>query len=184
MSRRYICAVLLLTALALSAQALGWWWDAFYRRGWNDTDINAVDRYGTRFYCVGDSGLIVYSPNSGGSWDIQTTPTSANLYCVSLIDASHVYAGGAGVVLKTVNGVDWTQTSQPPSMTNVRGIDFLTQAQGWVCGGSYIARTNNGGSSWNSLYFAGGYEFYDIAMYSTSFGLAVDSGGPGARCST
>ncbi len=177
MSRRFICAVLLLTALTLSAQALGWWWDAFYRRGWNDTDISDVDRYGVKLYCVGDSGLIVCSPNSGGAWNIQTSPTSANLYCVSIIDADHVYAGGAGVVVKTVNGADWTQTSQPPSMTNVRGIDFLTQSQGWACGGSYIARTNNGGSSWNSLYFAGGYEFYDIAMYSTSFGLAVDTGG-------
>src|SRR4030042_3604442 len=111
MSRRFICAVPLLSALALSAQARGWWWDTFYRRGWYDTDINDVDRYGTRFYCVGDSGLIVNSPDSGGSWNLQTSPTSANLYCVSLVDGTHAFAGGAGVVVKTVNGVDWTQTS-------------------------------------------------------------------------
>ncbi|HUT98873.1 MAG TPA: YCF48-related protein [bacterium] len=177
MSRRFICAILLLTALTLSAQALGWWWDTFYRRGWDDTDINDVDRYDTRLYCVGDSGLIVYSPNSGGSWNPLTSSISANLYCVSLVDGSHGYAGGAGVVAKTVNGLDWTQTSQPPNMTNVRGIDFPTQNTGWACGGSYIARTNDGGDTWTSQYFAGGYEFYDIAMYSSVFGLAVDTGG-------
>jgi len=177
MSRRFFCAVLFLTALALSAQALGWWWDTYYRRSWADTDINDVDRYGTRLYCVGDSGLISYSADSGGYWTILTIPTSANLYCVSLVDVNNGYAGGAGVVLKTVNGVDWTQTSQPPNLTNVRGIDFLTQNTGWACGGSYIARTSDGGGSWTSQYFAGGYEFYDIAMYSSNFGLAVDTGG-------
>jgi photosystem II stability/assembly factor-like uncharacterized protein len=177
MSRRTLCAILLLTALALCAQAVGWWWDAFYRRGWDDTDIADVDRSGAKLYCVGDSGLIAYSANSGGYWTILPPPTTANLYCVSMVDANHAYAGGAGVVFKTVNGYDWTQTGQPPNMTNVRGIDFVTQTAGWACGGSYIARTSDGGGSWTSQYFAGGYEFYDITMYSSGFGLAVDSGG-------
>jgi photosystem II stability/assembly factor-like uncharacterized protein len=177
MSRRALIPILLLTALVLSAQALGWWWDEFYRRGRYDIDINDIDRHGTRLYCVGDSGLIVYSINSGVSWGRLSSPTAANFYCVSLIDDTHGYAGGAGVVFKTINGTTWTQVGQPPNMTNVRGIDFVTVNSGWACGGSYIARTTNGGGSWTSQYFAGGYEFYDVAMHSSDYGLAVDTGG-------
>ncbi len=177
MSRRTLSLILLLTVFVISAQALGWWWDHYYRRGRHDTDINDIDRYGVRLYCVGDDGLIVYSINSGSGWTKLSSPTSANFYCVSLVDATHGYAGGAGVVFKTTNGTTWTQVGQPPNMPNVRGIDFLTENSGWACGGSYIGRTTSGGDSWTSQYFAGGHEFYDIAMHSTGYGLAVDTGG-------
>ncbi|GAI22994.1 unnamed protein product, partial [marine sediment metagenome] len=80
MSRRILSLVLLLTVFVISAQALGWWWDQFYRLGRHDADINDIDRYGQRLYCAGDDGLIVYSTNSGSTWIRLSPPTSTNFY--------------------------------------------------------------------------------------------------------
>ncbi|MBD3371923.1 MAG: T9SS type A sorting domain-containing protein [Candidatus Coatesbacteria bacterium] len=176
MTRRALLSIFVLI-LAVGALGDGFWYDNLYRRSYQDDDLRAVDAYNDTMIAVGDAGYILYSNNGGTSFYAVTRPGNETLYSISLVTANEGYAGGAGVIYHTTSGTGWSEVNKPSQFNNVRGIDFIDSQDGWCCGGSYIARTTDGAGSWTAQSFSGGYEFYDIQMHSSSYGLAVDTGG-------
>lgn len=175
--KRCVIVLLLVTILTPAVFADGWWADYLYRRSPENDTLRGADRNDNVAVAVGDNGYLAASWNSGVTFTSLNRSTSSTLFCVSLVSTTTGYAGGSGVLLKTTNINNWSEINRPGEFNNIRGVDFLDANNGWVCGGSYISRTTDGGSSWNSQSFSGGYEFYDIHMYSSGYGLAVDTGG-------
>ncbi|MBE0570531.1 MAG: T9SS type A sorting domain-containing protein [Ignavibacteriaceae bacterium] len=80
------------------------------------------------------------------------------------------------VILKTTNGGDeWTADSFPDSSKLIRTIFFFDSLNGFA-GGSYIARTSDGGNSWVEAdidsNMVSGFPVYRFNFYNQRFGYA------------
>lgn len=175
MTRRAL-TVIFVMVLAAGTLAAGFWYDNLYRRSLENDTLRAVDSWGAAMLAVGDAGYMAYSSTSGGNFTTVNRPGSQALYAVSLVSAAEGYVGGAGVLYHSTNIWNWYEVNRPTQIANIRGLSFLDSQNGWACGGNIIARTTDGAGSWSTQTFAG-HEFYAIKMHSSSYGLAVDTGG-------
>jgi photosystem II stability/assembly factor-like uncharacterized protein len=101
-------------------------------------------------WAVGSGGTIVHTTNGGGSWEAQTSGTTATLWSVHFVDANTGWAVGAGgTILHTTNGgANWAaQTSGTTDW--LYSVHFVDANTGWAVGnGGTIRRTTNGGANW------------------------------------
>ncbi len=64
-----------------------------------------ITRAGSRLVAVGASGLVIYSDDSGSSWNQASVPVSATLTAVDFVDERKGWAvGHAGVILHSADG--------------------------------------------------------------------------------
>jgi M6 family metalloprotease-like protein len=107
---------------------------------------------GLTWIAIGDSGTILRTTNFGSSWEIQSSPTTNDLYGVYFVDANTGFVvGDSGTILKTTDGgVNWsTQTSG--TLNTLYGIYFSDADTGITVGGTgTILKTENGGVTWAS----------------------------------
>jgi photosystem II stability/assembly factor-like uncharacterized protein len=122
--------------------------------------MRAVDANTASYvWAVGDGGKILRYQSS--AWSNKTSPTTANLRAVAVLNSTTVIVGGAGGALwRTTNtGTNWTAISA--TIYDINAIRFFDANKGvMVCNPGYIYYTTNGGVNWS---LATGYDRLDSA---------------------
>ncbi len=111
-----------------------------------------------------------------GVWQELSSPTTNNLYTVSVVDSNVAWIGGfPGTILKTTDrGTTWIDVGNTTlgAITNIFGLD----AEKAICStGNYhtIIRTIDGGSTWNVVFSGSPDDFIDaIYMFDENNGFA------------
>src|SRR5512144_1285838 len=101
----------------------------------------------------GHVGVILYSNDSGATWEQVHLENNTNLGGVDMIDQNKGWAvGDSAVLLKTLNGVDWSRVTDIPvgDSINLWRVHFVTPTRGWIAGTrGIILHTNDGGDTWS-----------------------------------
>ncbi len=124
------------------------------------------------------SMVFFLSFNVQAQWTELTSPTSATLYCASVVDNSVAWiSGGSGTVLRTTDGgTTWTSVGGGAigsnDVYNIFGIDD----QNALCTSSsttatFVYRTTDGGANWAEVFNQTGGFMDAIWMFSATDGL-------------
>lgn len=130
---------------------------------------------GTGLIC-GDAGKVLKTQNYGANWVQQYTGNTSMFFtCKNFNGGAIGFACGDGgkIYKTTLAGVNWGQIAQFGGV--FKSSSFLNDQQGWVIG-SALYRTNNGGTSWDTLQtnLSG---INSIFFTNSSCGFMVGSGG-------
>ncbi len=113
-------------------------------------------------------------------WTPQTSGVSSYLYSVKAVNQSTAWAAGAGgVVLRTTNGgLNWSSVGGGNiGAADIYNIDALNDSVAFVtttpATSTYIFRTTNRGSTWDTVYTQSGGFIDAIKMYNNNNGVAV-----------
>jgi len=84
-----------------------------------------------------------------GTWQLQATEFSENLYGLSFTDSLTGWiCGENGLMIHTTDGENWAQQPTPVTV-NLYDVFFLDSLNGWACGDSgVILNTGNAGQIW------------------------------------
>ncbi|MCD6024826.1 MAG: hypothetical protein K0Q91_1742 [Fibrobacteria bacterium] len=97
-------------------------------------------------FAVDDRGGMLRTADGGASWERRQLPTTRALTSVDFVDTQHGWAGGSGVLFRTVDGgTTWTLLSE---FMPVQDIRFFSASTGWVSTLFGLYRTTDGGASW------------------------------------
>lgn len=123
---------------------------------------------GENCWAVGDRGTIVRTRDTGATWEVQPSGTSARLLDVFFLDDGQRgwAVGEQGVILRTHDGGErWTQISPATDDSLVR-IRFLEDAQrGWAVGeNGTILHSDDGGQRWVRQSTGTGAHLADVQM--------------------
>ncbi len=97
----------------------------------------------------GNYGLVISSFDGGENWTADTVAVSGDhLFGISFVGQTGYVCGNSGAIYKTTNmGQTWTQIN-PPLITAIEEIYFVTEDFGFICGLNFIYYTENGGDTW------------------------------------
>lgn len=125
-------------------------------------------------------------------WIQQSSPTNANLHSVFFTDSLNGYVGGQTCILKTTNGgTTWNLLDfTGPDSTRMDfgfyiGLHFFNGSAGVAVGksfldnGSFIIRTADGGTNWNTVHLAlnNGIQLNAATFSGSNDGFAVGTNG-------
>src|SRR6266851_4828376 len=115
---------------------------------------------------------------SGWFWQ-NPLPQGNSLNAVAVLDSDTVTAvGGAGTILRTVDGgATWTFQASGTTKT-LNGVSFVDADTGWAVGGTLaysgtIVRTTNGGATWTSQMSGARFPLYGVSFLNANIGTAV-----------
>jgi photosystem II stability/assembly factor-like uncharacterized protein len=116
-----------------------------------------------------------YTSNGGTSWNSPSSPHGiGRLNALDSTDANTYYAASSsnGYVHKTTDGGDtWVTQETNVGDINLSGIHFPTTNTGYVVGGSdTIAKTTDGGASWEALSPPGSNHYKGVYFVSADNG--------------
>jgi len=134
-------------------------------------------------YAVGASGVFAKTSNMGSTWQIQTPLGNGNIFCGDHTATGEAYLFGEKNIHKSINGGNsWTVIKNEAPGGNVNDIQFAADNTGWAVssaiGGNNnggIARTTDGGRTWNILQTAssGGWYAVDFPTSQTGYALGT-----------
>lgn len=109
-------------------------------------------------YVVGASGVILKTTNGGLSWTTKSSPLTANIYCISIVNPACIYLGAAStnttnyVSKSTDYGNTWVNISPSGFNKSVWDIYFIDANKGWFAAqdGGKVYYTTDGGTTWGS----------------------------------
>jgi photosystem II stability/assembly factor-like uncharacterized protein len=134
-------------------------------------------------WAAGEAGTIIRTTDGGDSWVVQNSTVQTFIMDIFFVDENLGWAltlkdefPFTSVILKTTNGGDeWRADSFPDSSKLIRTIFFFDSLNGFA-GGSYIARTSDGGNSWVEAdidsNIVSGFPIYRFNFYNQQFGYA------------
>lgn len=142
-------------------------------------------------WVVGNNGTILRTNNGGTSWRfISSLATNGTtLDDVHFVNTNDGWAvGGSGKVVRTTDGgLTWAAQFWPgldgggdPSYTppNLSGVHFLDNQRGWMVGSrSTIARTLDGGNTWETVFWPEVASFNKIGWLDSQRGWIVGASG-------
>ncbi len=104
-------------------------------------------------WAVGAQGIILFTSNSGNTWNPQTSGTTNDLTDVVVFNNSDGPAwivGKGGTILKSTDlGITWTAVSSPTT-ADLYSVSFSDTSRGWISGaGGIVLQTVDGGNQWN-----------------------------------
>lgn len=133
-----------------------------------------------------DQGGIIFrsigsiSANASGIWTAQPSGTHATLWSVKSLTALAAWAAGdSGVILRTIDGgATWKKVGAGnighEAVYSIEGLDSSTAfATTSPSTGTYIFRTSNGGTSWDTVYSLAGGFVDAIHMFDNQIGIAI-----------
>ncbi len=160
-----------------------YFWDVFFLdtlKGWIGTD----------------QGFIYYTDDGGATWSTQTMGISKYAARITFIDDNYGWVACGGAILgQTIDGgQQWNQIilHNPPfnvDTVDLYDISFVTQSKGWFCcgrypevivgdtwfrgGQGYIAKSTNGGDSWQLQKRDSVYDFFGLRFLDTLKGFVA-----------
>ena len=106
-------------------------------------------------YICSYKGKVIKTTNQGETWELQYTgvPDYNILFSICFVNTNTGFAcGNNGMVIKTTNGGDnWTPLFVIQGYNSFQSICFPNENTGYVCGNSKLAKTTNGGLTWDTL---------------------------------
>lgn len=138
-------------------------------------------------YVCGSNGTILKTVNGGTNWVAQNSGVTDGLAVIQFIDENIGYASGGWAennckLIKTINGGDtWSNVNVAASKCG-GGIWFVSADTGFYAyadtlyGNSVIAKTTNGGASWNVVYSGTGWISYFYFTDSKNGFATVNNG--------
>src|SRR5690554_477349 len=116
---------------------------------------------------AGTRGAVLYSSDSGESWNQVESGTDKNIEQVFFQNSSNAWGcGEEGLLLKSTNGgLSWSSFVLD-SGYNLSGITFKQQT-GWVTGynssfESAVFKTTNNGESWQKVFIDSAFTYYSV----------------------
>lgn len=97
----------------------------------------------------GNYGLVIRTFDGGENWMADTVAEAGDhLFGISFVGQTGYVCGNSGAIYRTENmGESWTQVD-PPYLTAIEDICFLTENFGFICGLNLIYYTTDGGETW------------------------------------
>lgn len=120
------------------------------RQGIAHEDLYGIDAKGQRLMAVGTSGELLYSQDSGQSWQKQQLETQLSLLDVSLGDKQDIAVGQLGLIMVGQN-MRWNRVESGSAerlLTVAQGPDGLAIVAG---GFGAVLRSEDAGQSWVSV---------------------------------
>ncbi|MDL1891391.1 T9SS type A sorting domain-containing protein, partial [Sphingobacteriales bacterium CHB3] len=149
-----------------------------FRRSWSGTTTPCPFLWGGQDASIVNFGVDVV-PSGIPGWTTQTSGITTALYSVRAVSGSVAWAAGAGgVVLRTTDGGGtWTNVGGGAiGSMDLYNIDALNATTAFVTGTpstvTYIFRTTNGGTSWDTVFTQSGGFINAIRMFNASNGIA------------
>jgi photosystem II stability/assembly factor-like uncharacterized protein len=113
-------------------------------------DVHAFDA--NRAIVVGYAGKILFTPDSGATWEVIHSGTNRALYSVEFVDDQNGWITGQdGVILHTGDGGKTWARQQSGTVLYLFDVAFLDAKEGWVIGdkATYL-HTADGGRTWRA----------------------------------
>lgn len=135
------------------------------------TIVFANEREG---WVAGEAARIYHTTDGGANWNLQVN-LPGDVHSLFLLDSLHIWAANTsasgGAIYYTNNGGNtWLSDSSIDWSYDIQFIDTLN---GWVAGRDKIARTTDGGETWEIQLYLIAHEWTDIFMFNENYGWAV-----------
>jgi photosystem II stability/assembly factor-like uncharacterized protein len=97
----------------------------------------------------GNFGIVITTFDGGETWTTDTVSENGDhFFGISFVGHTGYVAGNSGAIYKTTDlGENW-QVVDPPIVSAISEVYFLTEDYGFVCGLNFIYYTTDGGQSW------------------------------------
>jgi photosystem II stability/assembly factor-like uncharacterized protein len=137
----------------------------------------------TTGWASGELGTIIKTSDGGRNWQVQDSGVPYFITDLSFVDEDYGWAVTVKevfpfntIILKTTNGgEDWVADDFQDSSAFMRTVFFFDSLCGFI-GGSYIAATTDGGSTWTQATIdsslLSGFPVYKFKFYNKQFGYA------------
>ncbi|MGB5528862.1 MAG: YCF48-related protein [Ignavibacteriaceae bacterium] len=134
-------------------------------------------------WAAGENGTIIRTTDGGNNWEVQNSTIQTFITDIFFINIEIGWATTImdtfpfkTVILKTTNGgSNWFAEDFQDSSALMRTIFFFDSLNGFI-GGSYIAHTSDGGTSWTRAIvdsnMISGFPVYEFNFYNRQFGFA------------
>jgi len=134
-------------------------------------------------WAAGEAGTIIRTTDGGTDWEIQNSTVQTFISDIFFLNRNLGWATTtqdffpfSSVILKTTNGgKDWIAGTYPDSSKFIRTIFFFDSLIGFA-GGSYIAHTSDGGTTWTPAQIdsnlLSGLPVYSFNFFNRQFGYA------------
>src|SRR4030095_3188340 len=132
-------------------------------------------------FLAGTAGQILMTTDAGTSWTPKTNG-SDTLYNIVFPTMNIGYCVGGGsspiFMYSTINGgSSWSSVTSPTSNI-LKGVFFVNEVTGWVCGyNGALYMTTDGGSTWSNRSQPSSYSFEKVFFIDASTGIVVGSSG-------
>jgi photosystem II stability/assembly factor-like uncharacterized protein len=167
---------------------------------WDSVNIPTIRDFFDVFFLTPDSGWtcgragdIWATTDGGNTWRRQNLGGPKHAARIRFVDGEFGWAAGGDIVqLRTTNGgTEWQQIFLPippfpaGDTAEFQGVWFVDHNYGWLVAGHWpagdtflggqglIARTTNGGDSWEIVYRDTTYDFYDVCFVNRNNGWVV-----------
>ncbi|MCJ7552884.1 MAG: YCF48-related protein [Ignavibacteriaceae bacterium] len=124
-------------------------------------------------WAIGDG--ISRTTNGGVSW-FDADPNLAMYYeSVFFVNKDTGWISTVeGKILGTTNAGNYWEIIKPDStIWGYSKIQFINNVKGWICSAQNIVSTNDGGSTWNSVFFPDAISLYSLSFTDQINGFAV-----------
>lgn len=143
-------------------------------------------------WAVGGDGLVIRTSDGGKSWEMQKSPTKADLETVHFVNSEVGYAGGTRALLDRITrevtgsleilctktgGETWRQCYKENKPISVFQITSTSESTAFaITGGNRLLRTDDQGKSWQTIPLPVKYVF-SIAFAPNGIGWLVGNQG-------
>lgn len=128
-----------------------------------------------KLIAIGDDGRMIYSFDSGSSWQNATRFSNSKLLDIHFIDENNGYVvGELGEIWYTQNGGDTWESQSSNVNVLLNGVDFVSLNLGWAVGdSSTILHTIDGGDTWTQQFTDSIRLLRSVDFIDENFGWAV-----------
>lgn len=131
----------------------------------------------TTGFVTGETGTVLKTTDSGTTWTLIPTPATSRLYGVHFTDENNgIIVGWNGTILRTTDGGDSWSLVSTSITANLQDVHFIDANTGFVSGG-VMAKSTDGGLTWNQVYSATNDYFYVVHVNPNGQGYAAGNGG-------
>ena len=150
-------------------------WD--YRSNGQARKLHSIGMFDAqRGLAVGHSGVLLSTVDGGEHWT-PARPALSELNDIHLIsDQIAVAVGDLGRVIKTIDGGQtWSSIMIANGQFDLEDVEFADESVGWAIAGpeANIFHTVDGGATWFSQFFNGGFPLTSISFVDAEHGWAA-----------
>ena len=135
---------------------------------------------------------LLKTDDGGKTWNEELSDETKSFYALQFVNASTAFIAGTqrlsfghvpAVVRTKDGGKSWQESSVPVSTKKhkqpigFQSIDFIDDRVGWIAGNGLIARTGNGGDSWEIQRDNGSEVIFGVDALTPQVVLAVGTNG-------